>query len=173
MALEGEAQVAGTFETEASASAAVAALLAAGFDPERDITVVATQRAPAPGTGAREDVEIPYTIAWMSASNLGAAIGTVLGAAVALVIATGLVEAPPGLFLYGPVVATVEGALLGAGTGWLTGLIAGLGAWKQEAKFDPARGHTDAVRVAVHASGARATYAAEVLQKAGGRQVAA
>lgn len=159
--------VAGTFTTEAAASAAVRALLAAGFDPERDITVIATQPPQNAAAGEREDVEIPYTIAWMTASNLGAAVGTVLGAVIALVVAMGLIAAPPGLFLYGPVVATLEGALLGAGTGWLIGLIAGLGAWKQEAKFHT--GHAQAVRVAVHASGARATYAAEVLQKAGGQ----
>lgn len=164
-----DATVSLDFTSEAAASVAVRALLAAGFDPERDITVVAT---PHPrGATTREDVAIPYTNAWMSASNVGAAVGAGLGAVVAGAVASGVVDAPPGVFRYGLAAALLQGGLLGLGTGWLTGLIAGLGAWKQEAEFDVGRGRAEAVRVAVHATGARATFAAEVLEKAGGQLV--
>lgn len=64
----------------------------------------------------------------------GVAIGGLLGALGATLVATGVVVAPGiAVWATGPVVAALKGALAGGAVGLPVGALAGLGFWKDEA----------------------------------------
>ena len=155
--------VAGVFETQEAAAAALQGLVEAHFEPDDDVSIVLTD----PWTLERENVTIRDEIELVDGARIGGAAGGLIGAIGAGLVAAGLVAGPAALIAVGPVVAALEGALAVGAVGVVMGWLVGLGIEHEEADFHAARIKEGAVWVGVHATGDRAATAHAVLERAG------
>jgi hypothetical protein len=155
--------VSGVFSDQEQASRALAQLLEHHFEPEDDISVVLTDE----WTAEHEDVPIRDKLMLIEGAKWGGAIGAVVGAVGAGMVAAGLVAGPAALVAVGPVIAALEGALAVGGYGVMAGWLVGLGIEREEADFHAGRVEEGAVWIGVHANGARADTAREILAAAG------
>ncbi|MGD8863553.1 MAG: hypothetical protein PVI30_26300 [Myxococcales bacterium] len=145
------------YHDEQKAAAAVQALIEADFEPG---TICVLMKK---GEGA--DVE-ELPVEHKTGVGRGAAVGGVLG-----VLAGALVG--PGLIAAGPLVAALEAVFAGGAVGSVTGALAGLGYWKDEADLPVAHIEGGAVLVgAMVPRGAQVDRAAEALRQAGGEELA-
>jgi hypothetical protein len=119
--------VTGIFSDPDGAERAVRALIDGHFSPE-EISVVVADREGAHSEPVEHDTGVA------EGAVGGAAVGGVLGALGATLIATGVVAAPGlAVFATGPLLAAIKGAVAGAAAGLELGALAGLGFWKDEA----------------------------------------
>jgi len=153
--------VAGIFKNEADAARALGSLIEAHFDVEQDVSVIVSRRHEREEVAVRSDLHVERT------SAIGAAVGAVLaGAGIAL---AGLTAGPFSMVAAGPVLAALEGAYAGGATGFAIGALAAFDVLKPEADFGTAHFHDGVVCVGVHAAGARAERAREILGEAGAK----
>lgn len=162
---DGRDVVAGVFSDQGHAAEALAQLVESHFEPEDDISVVLTD----PWSLDRQDVPIRDELEIIEGAEWGGAIGGIVGALGAGLVAAGLIAGPAALVALGPVVAALEGALAVGGFGVVTGWLVGLGIQREEADFHATRIEEGDVWIGVHATGARAEMAREILAAAGGR----
>jgi len=153
--------VAGVFEDEEHAAAAVQKLIEAHYDPHHEINVIASHRREHENVPIREDFKFARN------ASVGAAVGAVLtGAGVAL---AGLTFGPLTLVAAGPIVAALEGAFAGGAVGFALGSLTALEMTEQEAAFHTAHIHNGVVWVGVQAKGERGERAREILSAAGAK----
>jgi hypothetical protein len=153
--------VAGVFEDETSASAAVKRLAEEHFLACNDLSVIVSHRRERQAVPIMEIVPVERTAA------IGAAVGALLvGAGVAI---AGLTFGPFTLTPWGPVWASFEGAFAGGATGFAMGAMMAMGLAKPRANFSAAGFHDGIVWVEVRATGARAEKAHEILAEAGAK----
>ena len=153
--------VAGIFRDEASASDAVARLVEAHFDPERDIRIIASHH--------REHEEVPV-VDRMSVWPLlatGIATGVLVGAGVLGAAAAGVFPnwTPENTVAWG----AFQGAYVGGAMGALAGGLFGLGVHRFYGGFAGAHVHDGVVWVGVTAGGEARERARQVLADAGAR----
>lgn len=153
------------FPDRAAAELAVDRLVDSGFSRD-DVSVLMSDATRGREFGVTTDSKAPEGAA------TGAAIGGVLGAVAAGLIAIGVIAAPGiGLVAAGPIIAALAGAGAGGTAGGLIGALAGAGIPEHEAKF-----YSDAVAgggilVGVYTHDDRATIAHDVLVESGGESV--
>jgi hypothetical protein len=153
--------VAGVFQDEEHAAAAVKSLIEAHFDPHHEINVIASHKREHENVPIREDYKFGRN------ASIGAAVGAVLaGAGIAL---AGLTFGPFTLVAAGPIVAALEGSLAGGAVGFALGSLTALEMSKEEAAFHTAHIHDGVVWVGVQAKGERGVRAREILTAAGAR----
>ncbi|MEX2048572.1 MAG: hypothetical protein WEB90_03250 [Gemmatimonadota bacterium] len=152
--------VAGIFDDEAAAGAAVERLVAEHFDPSNDLNVIASHHH------ERQTVPIWRNLPVIRDSAIGAAAGAILvGAGVALAgLSFGPLTLTPGVLA-----AVLESAFAGGSLGFAFGALLGLGHAKTETRFDVTNVHDGVIWVGVTASGSRALRAREILADAGAR----
>ncbi len=155
---DGRDVVAAVFSDQEHAAEALAQLVEGHFEPEDDISVVLTD----PWSLDREDVPIRDELELIEGAEWGGAMG-------AGMVAAGLIGGPAALVALGPVIAALEGALAVGGFGVVAGWLVGLGIQSEEADFHATRIEEGDVWIGVHATGARAEKAREILAAAGGR----
>jgi len=157
--------VTGIFTDPRAAEAAVRELVDEHFEPD-EISVVVTDRE-----GTHEE-EVEHDTGVAEGAVGGAALGGLLGAIGATLVATGIVAAPGlGVFAAGPLLLALRGAVAGAAVGLDVGALAGLSFWKDEAHV-----HADALKkggivVALPAEHEHADHARGVLSAAGAQEV--
>ena len=154
--------IAGIFDSEEAATAAVEKLLEAGFDPNREVQVIASRGR------AHEEVEVKDRTGIGRGAVIGATAGALFGTGAASALAAGMVG-PQGLVAADPIMAALQGAYIGGAFGCLVGALAGMGFWSREVDFDSAHVHGGAIWVGVRASGARQQIARDTLEQAGAR----
>ena len=153
--------VTGIFSDPQAAERAVKGLVDTHFNAE-EISIVVADRA---GTH-QEPVEFDTGIA--EGAIGGAALGGVLGALGATLVATGVVVAPQfSVFATGPLLAALKGAVAGSAFGLEFGALTGMGFWKEEAHI-----HADALKkggiiVSVPAEHEHAEHARKVFRETG------
>jgi len=157
--------VTGVFENRPAATAAVDALLAAGFG-QADISVLMSD-----STQGREfNVETHSKAA--EGVTAGVTAGGVLGAIAATLVAIGTIVIPgAGLVAAGPILAALAGAGAGGAVGGLLGGLVGMGIPEHEAKLMAERVAQGGILVGVMAHEDRAKLAQETLRGAGGIQL--
>jgi hypothetical protein len=150
--------VTGLFADPQQAGAAFECLSEARFDPH-EISVLRFDER----DQALEPVPVEHKSGIPAGVTTGAALGGTVGVAGALVLAgpVGL-----GLFAAGPILAAMQGAVIGAASGGLLGALAGLAFWWDEPELEQEL-RRGAVFLAVTAEGARAEEARRVLDGAG------
>lgn len=153
--------VAGIFKDETAAARAVKMLVEAHFDPDRDVTVIASHH--------HERENIPVGSTFLVGRN--AAIGALIGAAVTGigVALAGLTSGPFTLEEAGPLMAALESAFVGGGVGFALGALLSIDFVRVGANFGRAHVHGGVVYVGVYADGARAERARRVLSDAGAK----
>ena len=153
--------VTGIFSDPQAAEGAVQGLIESHFSPE-EISIVVTDRE-----GIHEE-EVEHDTGVAEGATGGAALGGVLGAVGATLVATGIVVAP-GLtvFATGPLLAALKGAVAGAAVGLEVGALAGLGVWKDEAHVHAEGLKQGGVVVAVPAEHEHAEHARKAFTEAG------
>ncbi len=160
---EMEGMVEGTFSDRASVARAIEELINAHFDPDDDLRVVVT-------VGDRRR-EVP--VAFQSGASFGAALGAViclvLGAITAVLMATGKIPGPNSVADDTPWFAGIKGALAGGASGYLLGMVMGLGFWNYRVAFDSSTPEADAISVGVRAMGTRSAEARTIMERAGAR----
>ena len=153
--------VAGVFADEEHAADAVRKLIDAHYDPNHEISVIASHR------GEHEAVPVWEDTKAGKKASIGAAVGAVLaGAGVAL---AGLTFGPVTLVAAGPIVAALEGAFAGGVTGFAFGALTAMDMSKLEADFHATHIHDGVVWVGVQAKGERGKRAREILTAAGAK----
>lgn len=157
--------VTGIFKTRSSAERAVEDLVHGGYSRE-DISLLMSD-----ATRGRE-----FGLAMASKAPEGAvtgvAIGGVLGAVAAGLVALGIIVVP-GLALVaaGPVVAALAGLGAGAAAGGVTGALIGLGMPEHEAKFFNQEIEGGSILVGVYTHNDRADRARKIMDAAGAEKV--
>lgn len=154
--------VTGLFADAQQAGAAFARLVEARFDPH-EISVLRFDER----DQALEPVPVEHKSGVPAGVTTGAALGGTVGVAGALALAgpVGL-----GLFAAGPILAALQGAVIGVASGGLLGALAGLAFWWDEPELEREL-RRGAVFLAVTAEGARASEARGVLQAAGAARI--
>jgi len=153
--------VAGIFSDEEAAARAVKKLVEEHFDPDSDVSVIASHRH------EREGIPVAATFDVGRTAAIGAAVGAVVtGVGVAL---AGLTSGPFTLENAGPLMAALESAYVGGATGFALGALLSMDFAKAGANFRKARVHGGVVWVGVLAAGARAERARQILSDAGAK----
>lgn len=157
--------VTGIFSAAPAAEAAVRELVEEHFNPD-EISVLVTDRE-----GTHEE-EVEFDTGVAEGATGGAALGGILGALGATLVATGVVAAP-GLtvFAVGPLLAALKGAVGGAAVGLEVGALAGLGFWKDEAHVHAQALKKGGIVVAVPGEHEHAAHARKVFSAAGADEV--
>ncbi|MGE0159888.1 MAG: hypothetical protein AB7T31_10800 [Gemmatimonadales bacterium] len=153
--------VAGVFEDEAAASAALQKLVEAHFDIEADASIIVSNHH------ERQVVPILSDVPVDRGAVLGAAIGAVL-AAIGVLIA-GIDFGPFSLEPWGPAYAALEAAFAAGSIGVATGAMMSFEFAKPAAAFDKVQIRDGVIWVGVQAAGARADRARQILTEAGAR----
>jgi hypothetical protein len=157
--------VTGIFSNSDAAERAVRRLAEGRFNPDEISIMVADSK----GTH-EEPVEHDTGVA--EGAIGGAALGGILGALGATLVATGVIVSEGlAVFATGPLLAALKGAVGGAGFGFGFGAVGGLGFWKDEADI-----HADALKaggivVAVSAEHEHAEEARSVFEQEGADHV--
>jgi hypothetical protein len=148
--------VTGIFSDPAAAERAVRELIESHFSPEEISIVVADSEG-------SHDEPVEHDTGVAEGAVGGAAIGGILGALGATLVATGVVAAPGlAVFATGPLLAAIKGAVAGAAAGLEMGALAGLGFWKDEAHVHAHALKKGGVVVAVPADHDHAEHARKV-----------
>ncbi|MGH9825864.1 MAG: hypothetical protein ACREDR_21760 [Blastocatellia bacterium] len=157
--------VTGIFKTRSTAERAIEDLVNIGYSRE-DISLLMSD-----ATRGREFALQMATKAPEGAAT-GVAIGGVIGAVAAGLVALGVLVVP-GLPLVaaGPVVAALAGLGAGAAAGGLTGALIGLGLPEHEAKFYHEAIEQGGILVGVYTHNDRANRARKMLEAAGAEKV--
>ncbi len=157
--------VTGIFTKPPAAEQAVRDLIESHFSPD-EISIVVADRE-----GTHEE-EVEHDTGVAEGATGGAALGGVLGAIGASLVATGVI-ASPGLavFATGPLLAALKGVVAGAAVGLEVGALAGLGFWKDEAHIYAEVLKKRGVVLAVPAEHERADHARRVFAQAGADEV--
>jgi hypothetical protein len=147
------------------AELAVRELVEEHFNP-REISIVVIDRE-----GTHEE-EVVHDTGVSEGATGGAALGGVLGAIGASLVATGVIAAP-GLtvFAAGPLLAAFKGAVAGAAVGLEIGALGGLGFWDDEAHIHAEALKRGGVVIAVPAEHEHADHARAVFAKVGADEV--
>jgi len=154
--------VTGMFPDAKSAAEAFQQLVEASFDPH-EISVVHVDR----GDQTLEPIPVEHKSGVPAGVTTGAALGGTVGLAGALALAgpVGL-----GLLAAGPILAALQGALVGVASGGLVGALAGLAFWWDEPHLEQEL-QKGAVLLAVTGEGVRAEAARKVLLEAGAARI--
>ena len=153
--------VTGIFSDAHAAERAVHELIENHFAAE-EVSIVVTDRE---GTH-EENVEHDTGVAEGAVG--GVALGGLVGAVGATLVATGVIVAPGiAIFAAGPLLAALQGAVAGAAVGLEVGALAGLGFWKDEAHVHAEALKKGGVVVAVPAEHEHAEDARKVFTEAG------
>jgi len=153
--------VAGIFKDEGAAARAVKRLVEEHFDPDADLSVIASHRH------ERERIPVSAVFEVGRTAAVGAAIGAVVtGIAVAL---AGLTSGPFTLEEAGPLMAALESAYVGGGVGFALGALLSMDLARAGANFRRSHVHGGVVWVGVVAAGARAEQARRILSEAGAK----
>jgi len=157
--------VTGVFSNPRSADRAVRDLIESHFSAD-EISIVVADRQ-----GAHEEV-VEHDTGIAEGATGGAALGGVLGALGATLVATGIIAAPQlGIFATGPLLAALRGAVAGAAVGLEVGALAGLGFWKDESHIHAEALKKGGIIVAVPAEHEHAEHARKVFIEAGADEV--
>lgn len=155
--------VAGIFNDEETAAAAVKTLIDEHFGQPDALTVIVANGP------EREVVPIWERLPVERASAIGAAVGALLaGGAVAI---AGLTFGPFTLIPWGPLWAVFEAAFTGACVGFSLGALMGIEMVEPAADFSRAHVRAGVVWVGVHVGAARMGRASEILAEAGAKHV--
>lgn len=152
--------VTGTFSDPEAAERAVRRLAEGRFNPD-EISILVADRE-----GTHEE-HVEHDTGVAEGAIGGAAIGGILGALGATLIATGVIVAPGlSVFATGPLLAALKGAVAGGGFGFGFGSVGGLGYWKDEAHIHAQVLEAGGIVVSVpaeheHADEARAVFEQE------------
>ena len=153
------------FENRASAESAVDQLIDAGYSRE-DISLLMSDATRGREFAVTADSKAPEGAA------TGAAVGGVLGAIAAGLIAVGVIALPGvGLVAAGPIIAALAGAGAGGAAGGLIGALIGAGIPEHEAKFFSDKIAEGGILLGVYTHDDRVDVAKEVLKTAGGTSV--
>ena len=154
--------ITGLFGDAQRASDAFQRLVESSFDPH-EISVVRIDR----GDQALEAIPVEHKSGVPVGVTTGAALGGTVGLAGALALAgpIGL-----GLLAAGPIVAALQGAVIGVASGGLVGALAGLAFWWDEPDLEQEL-QKGAVLLAVTAEGVRAEAARKALLEAGAARI--
>jgi hypothetical protein len=153
------------FEHRAAAETAVDRLIDAGFSRE-DISVLMSDATRGREFAIQAESKAPEGAA------TGAAVGGVLGAIAAGLVAIGVIAVPGiGLVAAGPILAALAGAGAGGAAGGLIGALVGAGIPEHEAKFFSERLEQGGILVGVYTHNDRVGVAREVLSASGGASV--
>jgi hypothetical protein len=157
--------VTGIFSDPRAAEAAVRELIEEHFDPD-EISIVVSDRE-----GAHEE-PVEHETGVTVGGKAGAALGGVLGALGATLVATGVVAAP-GLpvLAAGPLLLALKAAVAGAAVGLEVGALAGLGFWKDEAHIHARALAKGGIVVAVPAEHEHAEHARKVFRATGAEEI--
>ena len=157
--------VTGVFSDPQAAERAVHELIESHFSAE-EISILVTDRE-----GTHEE-QVEHDTGIAEGTTGGAALGGLLGAVGATLVATGVIAAP-GLVVFaaGPLLAALKGAVAGAAVGLEVGALAGLGFWKDEAHVHAEALKKGGVVVAVPAEHEHAEHARKVFTEAGADEV--
>lgn len=161
MGMEERQTIAGIFRNEEAAASAVRKLIAASFDPECDINVIASHH--------HERERIPTGLSFEVGRT--ATIGTVVGATLAAV-ASALMGFTSGFFTMetaGPFWAALEMALIGGCFGFALGSLMSMDYARAGADFRRAKVRGGVVLVGVEAAGVRADLARGILTQEGAK----
>jgi len=157
--------VTGIFSDAGAAEAAVRELVEEHFNPD-EISVLVTDRE-----GTHEE-EVEFDTGVAEGATGGAALGGILGALGATLVATGVVAAPGlAVFAVGPLLAALKGAVGGAAVGLEIGALGGLGFWKDEAHVHAQALNKGGIVVAVPGEHEHAEQARKVFSAAGADEV--
>jgi hypothetical protein len=157
--------VTGLFKSRSEAERAVEDLISYGFMRE-DISMLMSD-----ATRGREFRLTEATKAPEGAAT-GAALGGVVGAIAAGLVALGIVAAPGiGLVAAGPILATLAGLGAGAAAGGLTGALIGMGLPEHEAKFYSEEIGQGGILLGVYTHDDRSGQAKKLLEAAGAKIV--
>jgi len=105
--------VSGFFPDEETATTAVQELIDRHFDPQEDISIVISQ---GPG-GKVEQREVQDKLEFVDGAKIGGGLGAALGATGGGLLAAGVIGGPVGLLAPGPLLAVLQGALVGGAFG--------------------------------------------------------
>jgi len=157
--------VTGLFKTKADAERGVDNLVDYGFSRD-DISLLMSDATRGREFSLQMASKAPEGVA------TGAAIGGVLGAVAAGLVALGIVVVP-GLALVGagPIVATLAGLGAGAAAGGVTGGLIGLGLPEHEARFYSEAIERGGILLGVYAHDDRADQARRIMEAAGAEKV--
>lgn len=162
MANEFERQtVAGIFQNEASAAAALDKLLEAHFDIEADARVVVSNRHDRQQIPIWSDVPVTRT------AGIGAAVGALLAATA--ILALRIDFGPFSLVEWGAAFAAFEAAFAAGSVGMVIGIMLSFEFAKPAPAFHLSHIHDGVVWVGVKAAGQRAELARRILAEAGAR----
>lgn len=159
-----EGMVAGIFSERAAVTRAIDELIEAHFDPDQDLRVLVTHGK------VRKEAPVAFRSGAQFGSALGGAICLVLGAIAAVLMALGRIPGPASVANMVPWVAGVEGAIAGGASGYLLGMVAGLGFWSYHVAFDTSIAEASTIWVWVRAMGARSIEARSIMEKAGAQR---
>jgi hypothetical protein len=153
--------VTGIFSDPERAELAVRKLIETHFASD-EISIVVADR-----DGSHEEV-VEHDTGVAEGATGGVALGGVLGALGATLIATGVVAAPGmSVFAVGPLLAALKGSVAGAAVGLEVGALAGLGFWTDEAHIHAAALKKGGIVVAVPADHHHADEARKVFVESG------
>ena len=157
--------VTGIFKTRLSAARAIEDLVNLGYSRE-DISLLMSDVTRGREFGLQMATKAPEGAA------AGVAIGGVVGAVAASLVALGIIIVP-GLSLVaaGPVVAALAGLGAGAAAGGMTGALIGLGLPEHEAVFYHEAIEQGGILVGVYSHDDRADRARKILDAAGAEKV--
>ncbi|MDH3228011.1 MAG: hypothetical protein OEM67_13120 [Thermoleophilia bacterium] len=158
----GRRLVARIFEDEQSASKAVKLLLEEHFDPDNDLSVIASHRHERQKVPVTTNFEVGRTAA------LGAAIGA-LTVPLGLLLA-GVTLGPITMAAGGPLLVALEGAYIGGATGFAFGALMSIDFAKTTANLRAVGVRDGIVWVGARAAGARGARAREILAEAGAKR---
>ena len=157
--------VTGIFSDKKAAERAVHVLVESHFDPD-EISIVVADRE-----GVHEEV-VEHDTGIAEGATVGAGLGALLGVLGASLVSTGVVAAPGlAVFATGPLLAALNGAVMGAAAGYPVGALAGLGFWDDEAHIHAEALEKGGIVVAVPAEHEHADYARKVFSEAGADEV--
>ena len=157
--------VTGLFNTKAGAELAADQLVEAGFSRD-DISILMSDATRGREFAMTTDSKAPEGAA------TGAAIGGVLGALAAGLVAVGVIALPGiGLVAAGPIIAALAGAGAGGAAGGLLGALVGAGIPEHEAKFFSEAIEKGGILVGVYTHDDRIAVAKDILDKAGATSV--
>ena len=153
--------VAGVFRDEKAASLAVNRLIEEHFDPETDVSAIASHGH------EREKVPVASNYEVVRTAGFGAVIGAAV-AAIGIAI-TGLDFGFFTMETAGPIWAALEAAYVGGCLGFALGALLSMDLAKAGANFSRTHVHGGVIWVGVLAGGTRAECARQILQEAGAK----
>lgn len=157
--------VTGLVNNRSAAELTVEQLVRAGFSRD-DVSVLMSSETQGREFGVIDSTKAPEGAA------AGAAIGGVLGAIAAGLVAVGVLAVPGlGLVAAGPVLAVLAGAGAGGGAGGLIGGLVGTGVPEHEAKLYTDQLEGGGILIGVFAHDDKAKAAEEILENIGARSV--